>query len=180
MELAMNRLASFFLGLALLFSSQAFADNAYDFEFMGEDGKPYALSQHRGKILIVMNTATKCGFATQYKGMQKLLDKYGEEKLAVIGVSSNSFKNMEPRSNSAIRKYCTDRFGVEYPIMDKVNIGGSAQHPFYEWTASEGYKVDWNFNKIIIGKDGKIIERLGRKVKAKGSRSVETSIKQLL
>ena len=166
--------------LCLFCSHQAFAETAYDFTFTGEDGKPYSLAQHQGIILVVMNTATKCGFAPQYKGMQKLLDKYGEGKLAVIGVSSNSFNGKEPRSNSQIRDYCTDRFGVMYPIMDKVKIGGSGQHPFYEWTSSEGYKVDWNFNKIIIGKDGKIIKRLGKKTKATGFGSVEASIKKML
>ena len=112
--------------------------------------------------------------------MQKLLDKYGKDKLAVIGVSSNSFNNKEPLSNDEIRKVCTDRFGVEYPIMDKVKIGGSDQHPFYEWTSSEGHKVDWNFNKIIIDKEGNIVERKGRKVKATGFGSVEASIKKLI
>lgn len=176
----MKKLLSLVVGFTFAIMGQAFAETAYEFEFMGEDGKPYALSQHEGKILIVMNTATKCGFAPQYSGMQKLLDKYGEDKLAVIGVSSNSFNNKEPRSNSEIRQYCTDRFGVEYPIMDKVNIGGSDQHPFYEWASSEGHRVDWNFNKIIIGKDGNIVERKGRKVKATGFGSVEASIKKLL
>ena len=94
--------------------------------------------------------------------------------------SSNSFNDKEPLSNDEIRKVCTDRFGVEYPIMDKVKIGGSDQHPFYEWTSSEGHKVDWNFNKIIIGKDGNIVERKGRKVKATGFGSVEASIKKLI
>ena len=168
------------VGLCLFGATQSFAETAYDFAFTGEDGKPYSLAQHQGKILIVMNTATKCGFAPQYKGMQKLLDKHGEDKLAVIGVSSNSFNSKEPRSNSQIRDYCTDRFGVMYPIMDKVKIGGSGQHPFYEWTASEGHKVDWNFNKIIIGKDGRIIKRLGKTKKATGFGSVEASIKKML
>ena len=176
----MKKLIGFVVGFAFLFMGQAFAENAYDFSFAGEDGKTYSLSEYKGKVLVVMNTATKCGFAPQYSGMQKLLDKYGEDKLAVIGVSSNSFNNKEPLSNDEIRKVCTDRFGVEYPIMDKVKIGGSDQHPFYEWTSSEGHKVDWNFNKIIIDKEGNIVERKGRKVKATGFGSVEASIKKLI
>ena len=176
----MKKMLSFIAGFTFLIIGQAFAENAYDFSFAGEDGKTYSLSEYKGKVLVVMNTATKCGFAPQYSGMQKLLNKYGEDKLAVIGVSSNSFNNKEPLSNDEIRKVCTDRFGVEYPIMDKVKIGGSDQHPFYAWTSSEGHKADWNFNKIIIGKDGNIVERKGKKVKATGFGSVESSVKKLL
>jgi len=176
----MKKLLSVVSSFTFLFMGQAFAENAYDFSFAGEDGKTYSLSEYKGKVLIVMNTATKCCYAYQYSGMQKLLDKYGEDKLAVIGVSSNSFNNKEPLTNDQIRQVCSDRFGVEYPIMDKVKIGSSDQHPFYEWTSSEGYKVDWNFNKIIIDKDGNIVERRSRDTKATGWNSVEDSIKKIL
>ena len=177
----MKKLLSFLAGFTLLIMGQAFAETAYDFEFAGEDGKTYSLSEYKGKVIVVMNTATQCGFAPQYSGMQKLWEKYGEDKLAVIGVASDSFNYKEPLDNDKMRQVCRDRFGVYYPIMDKVEIGGQNQHPFFEWTSSEGFKVDWNFNKIVINKDGEIVKRLGRKVEPmKGWGSVEATVKKHL
>ena len=170
------------LAVLVFVSANGFAGSAHDFSFIGEGGESHSLAQYKGKVLVVMNTATECGYRDQYKGMQQLVEKYGSDKLAVVGVSSNSFNSKEPRSNEEIRTFCNDRFGITYPIMDKVSIGGSNQHPFFAWTAENGSKASWNFNKFLIDRDGNLVKRFSEKVKPSASfgSSVEKELKKLL
>jgi glutathione peroxidase len=181
-EKFMKMLLKSLLAVFLAACANVYASGAHDFSFIGEDGETHSLAQYKGKILVVMNTATECGYRDQYKGMQKLIEKYGSDKLAVIGVSSNSFNSKEPRSNDEIRTFCTDRFGITYPIMDKVSIGSSDQHPFFAWTAEKGSKASWNFNKFLIDRDGNLVKRFSEKVKPSASfgSSVEKELKKLL
>lgn len=134
--------------------------SAHDFAFTSIDGAPLPLSQYRGKIVLVVNTASRCGFTSQYAGLQDLWERYRNRGLVVLGVPSNDFGNQEPGSEEEIKRFCKESFGVDFPMTSKVSVKGSAVHPFYAWVAgllgSSG-APSWNFQKYLIGPDGRLI-----------------------
>ena len=128
--------------------------------FKGIDGNDLDLSQYKGKILIVINVASQCGFTKQYEDMQKIWEAYQEQGVIVLGVPTNDF-NQEPENNNNIKKFCETNFGITFPMTEKVSVKGENAHPFYKWALKNHGKSTipkWNFHKIIIGKDGKIAE----------------------
>ncbi len=134
---------------------------AYDFEFIDSDGKNLPLSNFKGKILMVVNTASKCGFVSQYEGLEQLWQDYKDKGLVIIAVPSNDFGDQEPGSNAEIKQFCESNFKVTFPIMAKVHVKGDNAHPFYKWAAEQMSvfgRPKWNFHKYVIGKDGKILE----------------------
>ena len=131
---------------------------AYDFTFKNIDGNDLNLSQYNGKILIIVNVASQCGFTNQYKDMQKIWETYQKKDVIVIGVPSNDF-NQEPENNNKIKNFCETTFGITFPMTEKVSVKGENAHPFYKWALKNHGKSavpKWNFHKIIIGKSGKI------------------------
>jgi len=131
---------------------------AYDFTFKNIDGNDLNLSQYNGKILIIVNVASQCGFTNQYKDMQKIWETYQKKGVIVIGVPSNDF-NQEPENNNKIKNFCETTFGITFPMTEKVSVKGENAHPFYKWALKNHGKSavpKWNFHKIIIGKSGKI------------------------
>jgi glutathione peroxidase len=138
-------------------TSPADAGTAHDFAFTAIDGSPLPLSQFAGRAVLVVNTASRCGFTGQYDGLQRLWQRYRDRGLTVLGVPSNDFAGQEPGSEQDIRAFCTTGFGVDFPLTAKVHVRGSSAHPFYRW-AGDRFGVlarpRWNFHKYLIGPDG--------------------------
>ena len=146
------------------FSEKSVADYeklAYDFKFKDLDGTTLDLSEYKSKIIIVVNVASQCGFTNQYEDMQKIWEKYQERGMVMLGIPSNDFGNQEPGNNKEIKNFCEAKFGISFPMTEKVSVKGSNAHPFYIW-AKKNYGKSaipkWNFHKIIIDKNGKIFE----------------------
>jgi len=137
----------------------------YDFEAQSIDGKPVALEQFRNKPLLIVNTASACGFTPQFGGLEKLHQTYGERGLVVLGFPCNQFGSQDPGSNEEIGAFCQKNFGVSFPMMSKIDVNGSDAHPLYQWLTAEapgllGSKaIKWNFTKFLVGKDGRVIKR---------------------
>jgi glutathione peroxidase len=137
----------------------------YDFSARTIDGKARKLSDYKGKVLLVVNTASQCGFTPQYKGLEALYKKYKSKGFAVLGFPSNQFGQQEPGPESEIAEFCEMNYGVTFPMFSKVDVNGDAAHPLFKYLTttkkgllgSEGIK--WNFTKFLIGKDGEVIER---------------------
>ena len=134
---------------------------AYDFEFKDLDGSALNLSNYKGKVLVVVNVASQCGFTKQYEDMQKIWEKYQEKGLVMIGGPSNDFGKQEPGSNTEIKNFCEAKFGITFPMTEKVSVKGTNAHPFYIWAEkNHGNSAipKWNFHKIIVDKSGKIAD----------------------
>ena len=130
--------------------------SAYDFTFVDIDGKNFPLSQFKGKPLLIFNSASKCGFTSQYTGIQKIHENYKNKGLIVIGVPSDNF-NQEPGSEEDIKKFCMVNFNITFDLTKKNNVVGSEMHPFFKWL-DDNYdaRPKWNFYKFVINKDGKL------------------------
>ncbi|MDP3700651.1 MAG: glutathione peroxidase [Hylemonella sp.] len=137
----------------------------YDFEAESISGKPVALSQYKGKALLIVNTASACGFTPQFAGLEKLHQEYGPRGLVVLGFPCNQFGSQDPGDNSEIASFCQVNYGVDFPMMAKIDVNGSEAHPLYQWLCAEapgllGSKaIKWNFTKFLVGKDGQVIKR---------------------
>ena len=130
--------------------------SAYDFTFIDIDGKNFPLSQFKGKPLLIFNSASKCGFTSQYTGIQKIHENYKNKGLIVIGVPSDNF-NQEPGNEEDIKKFCMVNFNISFDLTKKNNVVGSEVHPFFEWLDKNyNAKPKWNFYKFVINKDGKL------------------------
>ena len=137
----------------------------YDFDAQSIDGKPVPLSQYQGKPLLIVNTASACGFTPQFGGLEKLHKTYGERGLVVLGFPCNQFGSQDPGSNDEIASFCQLNYGVSFPMMAKIDVNGSGADPLYQWLTAEapgllGSKaIKWNFTKFLVGKDGRVIKR---------------------
>jgi len=137
----------------------------YDFEAQSIEGKPAHLSTQRGKVLLIVNTASECGFTPQFGGLEKLWETYRDRGLVVVGFPSNEFGGQDPGSNDEIGAFCQRNYGVSFPMMGKIEVNGAAAHPLYKWLTTEapgllGSKaIKWNFTKFLVGRDGQVIKR---------------------
>jgi glutathione peroxidase len=134
---------------------------AYDFNFNDLDGTPLNLKEYKNKVIVVINVASQCGFTNQYTDMQKVWEKYQVRGVVILGVPSNDFGSQEPGSNKEIKNFCEAKFGITFPMTEKVSVKGENAHPFYLWAKENHGKSavpKWNFHKIIIGKNGKIAD----------------------
>lgn len=137
----------------------------YDFEAMSIQGQPVSLADHRGKVLLIVNTASACGFTPQFAGLESLWNSYRERGLVVIGFPSNEFGGQDPGSDGEIASFCQLNYGVSFPMMSKVKVNGAAAHPLWQWLTKEapgilGSKaVKWNFTKFLVGRDGQVVKR---------------------
>jgi glutathione peroxidase len=133
----------------------------YDFTLTGNDGKPMALSQFKGKAVLLVNTASECGFTPQYDELEKLWEAKKDQGLVIIGVPSNDFGGQEPGSNQEIATFCKNNYGVTFPLADKSVVSGADVIPVYKWTGEQAGMLGrpkWNFHKYLFGKDGKFID----------------------
>ncbi len=141
------------------------ATTVYDFEALSIDGKPAHLSTQKGKVLLIVNTASACGFTPQFTGLEKLWEDYRDRGLVVVGFPSNEFGAQDPGSNADIASFCQLNFGVSFPMMGKVQVNGAQAHPLWQWLkaqapgllGSEGVK--WNFTKFLVGRNGQVLKR---------------------
>ena len=137
----------------------------YDFQARNITGTDIALSAFKGQVMLIVNTASKCGFTPQFAGLETLHTTYSGQGLAVLGFPCNQFGSQDPGSDSDIAEFCQLNYGVAFPMMSKIDVNGSTAHPLYKWMSSEapgflGSKaIKWNFTKFLIGKDGKVIKR---------------------
>ena len=138
--------------------------NAYDFSFTSIDGVALPLESFKGKPVLVVNVASKCGLTPQYEGMEALYRDYRDQGLVVLGVPCNQFAGQEPGSEDEIKTFCQVKFDVDFPLTSKVDVKDDARHPFYAWAEDQlgppAVPV-WNFHKILIGKDGEAIAAFG-------------------
>ncbi|MFM7084497.1 MAG: glutathione peroxidase [Hyphomicrobium sp.] len=135
--------------------------SAYDFSFTSIDGKPMPLSSWRGKTLLIVNTASFCGFTQQYKGLQKLYELYEPKGLIIVGVPSNDFGGQEPGTEGQIKEFCEGAFGITFPLTEKTIVSGDKAHPFYIWavkTLGPKSAPGWNFHKYLIDGEGRLIK----------------------
>nr|WP_295082992.1 glutathione peroxidase [uncultured Roseateles sp.] len=141
------------------------ASSVYDFQALSIDGKPADLASQRGKVLLIVNTASQCGFTPQFKGLESLWQEYGEQGLVIVGFPSNEFGGQDPGSNEDIASFCELNFGVSFPMMEKIKVNGADAHPLWQWLKSQkpGFLgtelIKWNFTKFLVGRDGQVIKR---------------------
>ena len=137
----------------------------YDFDALSIDGQNVALSQYRGRVLLIVNTASACGFTPQFTGLEKLHQQYGAQGLTVLGFPCNQFASQDPGNNAQIADFCQRNYGVNFQMMSKIDVNGSGAHPLYQWLCAEapgllGSKaIKWNFTKFLLGRDGRVIKR---------------------
>ena len=144
------------------FFSKGYADYsklAYDFKFNSIDGDQINLDNYREKVIVIVNVASRCGFTNQYEDLQDIWSNYKEKDLVVVGIPTNNFRQ-EPGSNKEIKDFCETNFNINFPMSEKLDVIGNNAHPFYKWAKKnygKGAIPKWNFHKIIIGKDGKVV-----------------------
>nr|WP_315489420.1 glutathione peroxidase [uncultured Rhodoferax sp.] len=137
----------------------------YDFEALTINGKSVPLSQYQGKPMLIVNTASACGFTPQFAGLEELHQTYGKKGLVVLGFPCNQFGAQDSGSNDEIAEFCQLNYGVSFPMMAKIDVNGSDAHPLYQWLSAEapgllGTKaIKWNFTKFLVGKDGQVLKR---------------------
>ena len=137
-----------------------------DFTATTISGEPQALEAYDGKVALVVNTASQCGFTPQLEGLEELHREYAEKGLAVLGFPCNQFGSQDPGNNEEIGAFCQKNYGVTFPMFEKVDVNGDEAHPLYKWLREEksgllGEKIKWNFTKFLVGRDGAVIKRYG-------------------
>lgn len=159
------------------------AKTAYDFSFKTLSGEqPMPLDDYKGKVLLVVNTASHCGFTKQYEGLEKLYQENKEKGFVVIGVPANDFGGQEPGSNEEIASFCKKNYGVSFPMTSKEVVSGDAAHPFYKWAKAElgfGTAPKWNFHKYLVNRQGKVIDHFNSTTSPEASnlkRAIEAAL----
>jgi glutathione peroxidase len=141
------------------------AQSLYDFEAPSIEGKPAHFASQKGKVLLIVNTASLCGFTPQFGGLERLWQDYRDRGLVVVGFPSNEFGAQDPGSNDEIASFCELNYGVSFPMMAKVQVNGAGAHPLWQWLKASApgllgsEAVKWNFTKFLVGKDGRVIKR---------------------
>lgn len=139
--------------------------SVYDFDAQSITGKPIQLKNYQGRVLLIVNTASKCGFTPQFEGLETLWKDYEAQGLTVVGFPCNQFGGQDPGSDGEIAEFCQLNYGVSFPMMGKVDVNGGDAHPLWQWLKKEKRgllgteMIKWNFTKFLIGKDGQVLER---------------------
>ena len=165
-NLLLMRFITIFISCILLVSFQygySQSTSIYDFSVIDIDGKEISMSQFKGKKLLIVNVASKCGNTPQYEGLERLYQKYGSEKFVVIGFPANNFMGQEPGSNEDIKEFCTSTYNVTFPMMGKISVKGKDKDPIYQWLTQKenngvmDAEVTWNFQKFMIDENGQLV-----------------------
>jgi glutathione peroxidase len=141
------------------------ATSVYDFEALSITGQPAQLASQRGRVLLIVNTASACGFTPQFAGLETLWETYRDQGLTIVGFPSNEFGAQDPGANAEIASFCQLNYGVSFPMMGKVKVNGAEAHPLWKWLTAEApgllgsQAVKWNFTKFLVGKDGQVLKR---------------------
>lgn len=138
--------------------------SVYDFKATTISGEEKSLADYKGKVLLIVNTASKCGFAPQFAGLQQLYEEFGNEEFEILGFPCNQFGNQEPGTEEEIVSFCSMNYGVSFPMFSKVDVNGSEAHPLFKYltSAQKGLLTDdikWNFTKFLVDKNGEVVER---------------------
>lgn len=145
------------------------AKSIYDFQMKDIDGKDVKLSKYKGNVLLVVNTASKCGYTPQYEGLQAIYSKYHDQGFEILGFPANNFGGQEPGTEAEIKEFCTLKYKVTFPMFAKISVKGEDQHPLYTYLTSKetdpafAGDISWNFNKFLIDRNGKILARFSSK-----------------
>jgi len=141
------------------------ASSIHEFNMNSIDGKPAPLSAYKGKVVLVVNVASRCGYTPQYTGLEALYKKYKDQGLVIVGFPANNFGAQEPGTNEEIKTFCSSKYSVTFPMYSKISVAGNDKAPLYEYlTSAGGGEVKWNFTKFLVGPDGKVIQRFESKV----------------
>jgi glutathione peroxidase len=157
--------------------------NAYDFTAQTLDGSPAPISDYKGRVLLVVNTASKCGFTPQYEGLEALYRKYDGRGLTILGFPCNQFGHQEPGDESEIANFCSTTYDVTFPMMHKIEVNGERPHPLYAWLKKQkkgllgSEAIKWNFTKFLIDRQGNVVERFAPTTEPK---ALEKAIEALL
>lgn len=156
--------------------------NIYQFQAELLDGQEQSLAVYEGKVLLIVNTASKCGFTPQFTGLEKLYQKYKDQGLVILGFPCNQFGGQDPGSNEQIGAFCQKNYGVSFPMFAKVDVKGAGAHPIFRYLTNNskgvlGSGIKWNFSKFLIGRDGKVINRYAPTTKPE---SLEEDIEKAL
>ena len=160
----MKNLIFTFIMIFTLLSAAAQVKNLHSFKVKAIDGTEFDMASLKGKKVMIVNTASKCGLTPQYKGLQALYDTYGGDKFVIIGFPANNFMNQEPGTNDDILEFCSSNYGVTFPMMSKISVKGKDIHPLYKWLThkSENGKLDsnvsWNFQKFLVDEAGNLVD----------------------
>lgn len=136
----------------------------YDFKVKKMNGQEVSMEEYKGKIVVIVNTASKCGFTPQFKELEEIYKEYKEQGLEILGFPCNQFKNQDPASNEEINNFCQLNYGVTFTMFEKIDVNGEGAHPLYKFLQNEakgilGGKIKWNFTKFLINREGEVIER---------------------
>jgi glutathione peroxidase len=165
-----NRLSILIVTMTLL-SPSAFSQGFYDFKVNTLEGQPFDFASLKGKKVMIVNTASKCGYTPQYKDLEALYEKHSGSNFVIIGFPANNFMGQEPGSAAEIREFCTEKYGVTFPLMEKISVKGKDMHPVYQWLTSKSKngvmdsEVKWNFQKYLIDENGNLVDVLYSKEK---------------
>ncbi len=159
-------------------------DSVHDFKPTNINGKETSLSQYKGNVLLIVNTASECGFTPQYEGLQALYEKYGDNGLKVLGFPANNFGGQEPGTDEEIKQFCKVNYDVTFPMFSKVSVKGEDQHPLFTFLTSADNpdftgEIKWNFEKFLVGKDGQLIRRFRSDVTPQSS-EIQRAIEKAL
>ena len=180
-------IAKLFLTAAFAAASMLAASNIYDFTLNSITGQPTPLAQYKGKVVMVVNVASKCGFTPQYKGLEALYKKYESKGLVILGFPANNFMSQEPGTNAEIQSFCSRTYNVTFPMFSKISVKGSDQAPLYQFLTDKkanpttGGDIGWNFTKFVVGRDGKILARFDSAVDPESPeviKAVEAALQQ--
>ena len=158
------------------------ANSIYDFTVTAQDGTAQSLAQYEGKVLLVVNTATGCGFTPQYVGLQKLYDDYKDQGFEILDFPCNQFGNQTPGTDDEIHEFCVGRFSMTFPQFSKIDVNGENEDPLYTWLKSQkggvgGSKIKWNFTTFLVDRTGQVVARFAP---TKTAEQIESHIKKLL
>lgn len=169
---------------AILAATPVTANSLYDFTMNNIDGKPTSLNKFKGKVVLVVNVASKCGLTPQYESLQQAYEKYNKQGLVILGFPANNFGGQEPGSNEEIKFFCTENYKVSFPMFSKISVKGEDIHPLYKWllASQENHAdVEWNFGKFLIGRDGKTVKRFSPREQVNSpsvSAAIEAALKE--
>jgi glutathione peroxidase len=173
------------LGLVLLMAGTTFAaSNIYDFTLPNIDGKPMPLADFKGKVVLVVNVASQCGFTPQYTALEAVYEKYKAQGFVIVGFPANNFGGQEPGTNEEIKTFCTRKFSVTFPMYSKVSVKGDDQTPLYQYLTKDtpapiAGDIKWNFTKFLVDRKGNVVQRFESKV-TPDSPEVTSAIEQQL
>jgi glutathione peroxidase len=141
------------------------ASSVHEFTLNSIDGKPAPLSAYQGKVVLIVNVASRCGFTPQYAGLEALYEKYKDRGFTILGFPANNFGGQEPGTNEEIKTFCSSKYNVTFPMYAKISVKGDDKAPLYQFlTAATGSEIQWNFTKFLVDKNGKVVARFEPKV----------------